>query len=847
MISVVEFVQACERHHLLAATQFEELRSRLRSFLDAKSLARDLLDRGWLTPFQANQLLTGRGQELQLGSYVLIERIGEGGMGTVFKAQNWKLERLCAVKVIRKERLASNDAVKRFAREIEAAGQLDHPNIVRAEDAGESGGIHFFVMEYVAGVSLSKLVKDHGPVPVSLACEYIRQAALGLQHAHERKQVHRDIKPGNLLLSRSKGAGAVKVLDMGLARINLDGNEDATTLTETGAIVGTPDYMSPEQSRSASTVDGRSDLYSLGCTFYYLLIGRPPFAGGSTAEKIVKHQLERPQPIEELRPDVPSAVTEVVYRLLAKKPEERFQSAAELAEHLQGLLARASLWTSTRASSTAITDSPSATAPLHATPFWTNIVSEATVEAPRRSQLAFPVSIVAFASVVVCLVLLGLTLISMGVFNRAPAAEKVIALEGELHRDDPLDPYRQAALKVNSPHRVHEVSLEAGKCYTIELQSEYFDTYLRIENLKGACLAVDDDGGENRSSRIAFVATASAPYKLIVTTSQGIGPYRLKLTPAPPSFVANGTLNAAKQPHRVKLNPGTRYAIDLMSSSFDAFLRVEDDKGVLVDETDAGGVGKNARLFVEPAQVGDYNIVATSKNGTGRGAFTLTVVAAGKAPVPQPLVNGFAKGQLLPSDLPDKVRGTQPCKIFTYPMKVGQSYVIDLEAISFDPYLRLESPNGAPIAADDDSGEGSSSQISYTPQRDGLYRLIATSYATIGTGHFTLRVTGLNTKLLLDFTGYLGKKGIAIRKVNLTAGRKYLLDVVSTDFDSVANLKDSAGTSVARDDDSGGNLNPRIAYSCTQTGEYTLEITQYTDTGAGNYRCTMREITEVRK
>ena len=187
------------------------------SFPAPRALAGELIRRGWLTPYQVNQLLQGRGRDLLLGSYVLLERLGEGGMGQVFKARNWKLGRVVALKLIRKERLDNPDAVRRFQREIRAAAQLDHPNIVRAFDADEVDGTHLLVMEYVEGTDLAKLVKKDGPLPVDKACDYCRQAALGLQHAYERGLVHRDIKPHNLLLTPG---GVVKILDMGLARLD---------------------------------------------------------------------------------------------------------------------------------------------------------------------------------------------------------------------------------------------------------------------------------------------------------------------------------------------------------------------------------------------------------------------------------------------------------------------------------------------------------------------------------------------------------------------------------------------------------------------------------------------------
>jgi serine/threonine protein kinase len=335
--TVSDFVDSLRNSRLLEPAQQNALASDLLPhFAETKALAGELIRRGWLTPYQANLLLQGRGCELLLASYVLLERIGEGGMGQVFKAKNWKLGRIVALKLIRKERLANEDAVRRFHREIRAAAQLSHPNIVMAYDADEVNGTHFFAMECVEGSDLAKLIKQHGPMPVAQACDWIRQAALGLQHAHERGMVHRDIKPHNLLLTKQ---GVVKILDMGLARLTVAGEDGdiSTTMTQEGAVMGTPDYMAPEQAEESHTVDIRADLYSLGCTLYQLLAGKVPFPGGTLIQKLKKHQSEQPAPIEMLQPDVPTAVADLVYKLMAKRPQERYPTPAELVRALETL------------------------------------------------------------------------------------------------------------------------------------------------------------------------------------------------------------------------------------------------------------------------------------------------------------------------------------------------------------------------------------------------------------------------------------------------------------------------------------------------------------------------------
>jgi serine/threonine protein kinase/Leucine-rich repeat (LRR) protein len=335
MLTTADFVETLKRLHLLSAAQCAELTQRLRTgAAEPRALAGQLLHQGLLTAYQVNRLLQGRAQELVVGPYVILERLGEGGMGAVYKARHQRLERLAAVKVIRPERLNSTEAVRRFQREVRAAAQLEHPNVVRAFDADEVAGTHFLVLEYVDGIDLARLVNKNGPVPVAKACEYIRQAALGLQHAFERGLVHRDIKPANLLLT-SDGA-TVKVLDMGLARLQQTGGDgtESGVMTHDGAVMGTPDFIAPEQARSAHEADIRADLYSLGCTLYFLLIGEVPFPGGSLMQKLFHHHEDPPPSLCDRRGDVPAAVEAIVHRLMAKRPEERYQSPIELAEAL---------------------------------------------------------------------------------------------------------------------------------------------------------------------------------------------------------------------------------------------------------------------------------------------------------------------------------------------------------------------------------------------------------------------------------------------------------------------------------------------------------------------------------
>jgi WD40 repeat protein/tRNA A-37 threonylcarbamoyl transferase component Bud32 len=261
--------------------------------------------------------------------YRVVRLLGQGGMGAVYEAEHRVMQRSVALKVIKPTYTADDSAVERFRREVRAAARLAHPNIVAAYDGDNVGETHFLVMEYVAGKSLASVLRENGPLPIALACEYVRQAALGLQHAHERGMVHRDVKPDNLMLTPD---GTVKVLDFGLAALLAE--RRAGGLTDSNVIMGTPDYMAPEQAEDARKTDARSDVYSLGCTLYQLLTGEPPFPGETAMMKILAHREQPVPPVRRKRLEVSEGLARVVARLMAKKPEDRYPSAGEAARAL---------------------------------------------------------------------------------------------------------------------------------------------------------------------------------------------------------------------------------------------------------------------------------------------------------------------------------------------------------------------------------------------------------------------------------------------------------------------------------------------------------------------------------
>jgi tRNA A-37 threonylcarbamoyl transferase component Bud32 len=277
----------------------------------------------------ANELPPSR----RLGQYELLELLGSGAMGRVFKARHLLMDRIVALKVIHEQRLSQPEFSHRFLREIRALACLDHPNIVRALDADQEAGSHFLVMEYVAGTTLDRVIGEDGPLPVARACDCVMQAALGLQHAFEHGLVHRDVKPANLILTPD---GQVKVLDLGLA-LFFAGRTPTERQTLTGQVLGTAEYMAPEQWEDTSAVDVRADIYSLGCTLYHLLAGRPPFSTpNATVRQLMKAHAESPvPPIRQDRPDVPEGLAAVLERLLAKDAGQRYATPAEVAAALR--------------------------------------------------------------------------------------------------------------------------------------------------------------------------------------------------------------------------------------------------------------------------------------------------------------------------------------------------------------------------------------------------------------------------------------------------------------------------------------------------------------------------------
>ncbi len=333
IVSSGGLMDALRRYEVLPRDQLAQLPHLINGRCsDVRPLARYFVQKGWLTVYQVNQLLAGHGADLVLGPYLILDRLGQGGQSLVFKARHREHDWIVALKVIRSELASSPEAGEQFLQEMEAMARLDHPNIVQFCDADIAAGTFYCAMQFIEGSDLAKVVSLSGVMSPPRAAECVRQTALGLQHAFENNLIHRDIKPHNLFLTTptSTSPGQVIILDWGLACLRPPGGGHETH-NPIKAVIGTADYLSPEQARNANRVDIRGDIYSLGCTLYFLLTGQPPFPGGTLLQKLLQHQNAEPPPVESIRADVPAGLVAGLKRMMAKKAEERFQTPASVA------------------------------------------------------------------------------------------------------------------------------------------------------------------------------------------------------------------------------------------------------------------------------------------------------------------------------------------------------------------------------------------------------------------------------------------------------------------------------------------------------------------------------------
>ena len=338
-LSVPDFLDMVERSGLVDKAHLSQTFSALETgptsaASDTRQVCSRLAKAGLLTDWQGQQLLEGRCRDFFIGKYKLLDHLGTGGMGSVYLAEHVVMRRQVAIKLLAAGRVHDSSYLGRFHREARAVATLDHRNIVRAFDVDNDGDTHYLVMEYVAGRDLNSIVVRDGPLDFAVAANDIRQAADGLAHAHRAGLVHRDIKPANLLVD---AAGTVKILDLGLARFDQD-DEASLTRQFDERVLGTVDYLAPEQAFDSHLVDARADVYSLGCTLYFALTGHPPFPTGTLAQRVLWHQTRQPKPLELERPGTPPQLAAICRRMMAKSPSERYQTANDVSAALAAWL-----------------------------------------------------------------------------------------------------------------------------------------------------------------------------------------------------------------------------------------------------------------------------------------------------------------------------------------------------------------------------------------------------------------------------------------------------------------------------------------------------------------------------
>jgi len=342
-VSVEKFLDMVKRSQLVEEAPLQECLAAVKEksagqlSADADVVARGLIEAGLLTKWQADNLLGGKYKGFWLGKYKLLDHLGTGGMSSVYLAEHTLMRRRVAIKVLPKGKVEDSSYLARFQLEAQAAAKLDHPNIVRAFDIDfdKEKGTHFIVMEYVEGRDLQAIVNQEGPLYYEAAANFVAQVAAGLQHAHEAGLIHRDIKPANCLVDFK---GTVKVLDMGLAKFS-EADHPSLTIAHDENVLGTADYLAPEQALNSHAVDSRADIYSLGCTFYFLLTGHAPFPEGTLPQRLMKHQTEDPPSVYDDRSDAPRELVDICTRMMKKSPDERFQTCGEVSRELMDWLA----------------------------------------------------------------------------------------------------------------------------------------------------------------------------------------------------------------------------------------------------------------------------------------------------------------------------------------------------------------------------------------------------------------------------------------------------------------------------------------------------------------------------
>jgi hypothetical protein len=702
------------RHPGLDAALREELELVASLHRVANSVALDTAGEEAPQPAEERHLLPSG---TRLGEHVVEALIGVGGMGEVYRARHEILGRDVAIKVLRPYLVDQPEAVARFRREVQAQASLGaHPNVVGAMHASQHDGRLYLVMEHVPGTNLSKLVRDEGPLPPLRACDLIRQAALGLAHAHRAGIVHRDVKPSNLLLTPE---GVVKVVDLGLARLlQRDPDESGSRKSWVDELVGSLDYMAPEQANRPDDADARSDLYALGCTLYFLLEGHAPFADRLALKKLMAHAVDPPPP---LRRAVPQPVREVLSRLLAKDPDDRYASADALVEALDAVL-RDEGPSRRESSASRRTTLPETAAPTKPTA-WRVVAVLATVAAlAAGGALAFvllrPVEITPPPS--------------------APSLAPGVPIAGALTAEDPRRP------KERAPFDVHAVQVQRGVTYVFTMSSRELDPMLLLRADGWELEASDDAPGLGNTAQIVWTADRDGALDVVATTARegAFGAYVVTMDRlALPALAMNATVEGRLEDgderrdddgrldrHWLRLDAGQTVVLQVRAEGFAPTLSLESDLGARL-ATGEASAAHEARL-VHVAERAGAVFVAVGASDGGRGSYRLSAAAEDAGREVLRVSGALGEGDPVLSD-------QSFYESHELPTRQGYTYVITMQSSELDTYLLLIGPDDARLAHNDDA-LGTDSRIVYTAPRDAVLRVYANSFAAGMRGRYTL-------------------------------------------------------------------------------------------------------------
>ncbi len=685
----------------------------------------------------------------QLGDHVIEELLGYGGMGEVYRAHHRHLEKTVAIKVLRPLLADDPAAVRRFRDEVKAQASLrPHRNVVTAMHASEHDGRLYLVMEHVAGSDLARLVRSEGPLSATEAADYLRQAAEGLAHAHHAGLVHRDVKPSNLLVDDE---GVLRIVDLGLARLAIRDDDGDGRKSFIDELVGSLDYVSPEQAGDPSAADARSDLYGLGCTLYYMLTGRAPFADRLMLKKLMAHATLDPAPID--RDDVPDGLLAILERLMQKDPDARFESADDLVDAIDELdLAAPRTTRAIRDASRASKSGDPEPAP------------------PTAAEKDEPIDWRTGA--IIALVIGVLTLLGLYVAERqqqqpsegaegdagaalvappvTPAFGVGAAREDELTDDDDRRPKEGSAF--------HRVPFQAAPdtTYVLTLRSADFDPVLVLRDEGGFELMTSHDApGLGRSAEVVIDASPEArTYDVLVTSERdtGRGNYLLSArVEGDPLLVADapteGFLREGEDAlyyeddtlydsYALRVTAGETYVVVMSAEGFGPAVFVENDDGRRLTQSQSTDVVGEARTVYDATSDGLVHVIANTASESSGGPYTLSVTTelSGEERV-------HATGLLAEGDETARDGSFYDA----YPLEVtgGNTYVATMRSEDFDTYLLLVDPaTDERIAANDDAF-GTDSRLVWTAPRDGAYAVWANSYRAGETGQYQIEIREL--------------------------------------------------------------------------------------------------------